>query len=96
MRLPQGSALKWGRGLSTTLDPLRTVEFRWRPGVRARRVAQGEGWSLHMPEESTFSYPAYPFNPYAINDAAPPGEALASVSASFTKARRRTFVLEVR
>ena len=33
-----------------------------------------------MPVTSTFEWPVYPFNPYAIDGAAPPENAIASVS----------------
>jgi len=47
-----------------------------------------------MPRPPT--YPIYPFNPYAINDAAPPELAVASVSSGFSAGRERTFILRVR
>ena len=96
MCLPAGGKLRWARS-STTLDPMRTVGFGWKEKDRAsRRVVSGKGWSLRMPGESAFSYPAYPFNPYAINDAAPPDYAAAAVSAGFREGRKRTFVFSVR
>jgi len=55
----------------------------------------GAGWSLRVPPGTNFSYPVYPFNPYAIDNAAPPGYAVATVRAVFEEAGIRDFELEI-
>ena len=95
MRLPEGQTLRW-RGDSTELDPLRTWGARALADDAAEtRILRGEGWELEMAPESLFAYPAYPFNPYAIDGAAPPAQAVACVTASFEHGRTRTFRLKV-
>ena len=102
LRVPAGAELAWSAAgtppvaASDQLDPLRTTGFSWRcgDGYTDRRL-RGPGWSLQMPEESACHWPAYPFNPYAINDAAPPEAALVAISAGFTAGRRRVFLLSV-
>lgn len=97
-----GSKLRWtavGKpkvDTSNELDPRRAIGVSWNKGdgYRNRRV-YGKGWTLDMPEESTLSYPVYPFNPYAIDDAAPPTDARMSLGTTFTTGRSRTFTLTV-
>lgn len=102
LRLAPGSQVSWAASGKTrvkgeaTLDPLRTVGCSWRPeGQHSKRTLKGEGWRLEMPTESAFAYPAYPFNPYAINDAAGAADAVGSVSAGFETGNERRFLLHV-
>lgn len=45
----------------------------------AERWITGEGWRVDMPQGSGVAWPVYPFNPYAIDNAAPPGQAVLRV-----------------
>lgn len=98
-----GSALRWtatGKprvDTTHTLDPRRAIGVSWSKGdgYSNRRVT-GEGWLLHMPEESNLAYPVYPFNPYAIDDVSPPHDARMALGATFKNDRTRCFTLEVK
>ena len=65
----------------TILDPLRTCELGW-PATSndSERWIRVGSWRLDLPPESDFVWPEYPFNPYAINNAPPPPEAIGIVS----------------
>jgi len=103
MRLKAGDSLAWqcsnpeGPRGQAELAALSETSIDW--GVaktREKRVVTGQGWSLEMPGESTFVWPVYPFNPYAIDNAAPASEAVAAVAAGFTEHSKRTFLLRIK
>lgn len=56
----------------------------------------GESWKLALPEGAEFIWPVYPFNPYAIDGAAPPEQAVARVETTLTPGGpAKTFLLEI-
>jgi len=95
MRLAEGTKLSWNNGGPAVLDPKRSLSLVWPADKRVGGAVAGRGWSLKMPAGSRFSYPVYPFNPYAIDNASPAEQAVAAVSTTLEGDRRRTFVLRV-
>ena len=99
MRLRPGAQLTWsGHPKGARVDPNATLGISWPQTSKGqRRIVQCRDWRLEMPAQSTLMWPVYPFNPYAINDAAPPQQAVAVVSVPLAKAgEQRSFVLTVR
>ena len=78
------------------LDPTRSIGTQWEPeaGNRGRCVQVG-CWRVRMPPESRFDYPVYPFNPYAIDNAADASQAVATFRTGFTGNHAREFTLEL-
>ena len=102
LRLPPDSPIGWtGAGKSKveanhTADPRRSIGVAWRPDDEfTKRTLAGKGWSIDMPSASSFHYPTYPFNPYAIDNAAGPNDALAVMVAELGMAGEQTFVIRV-
>jgi hypothetical protein len=95
--LPAGTKLRWKRNHSAVLDPMQALGAAWtEKDRRADCVLKGEGWTISVPPECALSYPAYPFNPYAINDASPTEYAAAVLNIGFMRGRRRKIVLRAR
>jgi len=102
MKLKPGSRLEWQSDGANEiqgkakLDVQSAASISWETSeAHKKRVIGGQGWSLTMPEESTFYWPIYPFNPYAVDNASPTSHAVAAVSASFVKDSKRTFLLKI-
>ncbi|MCE9591195.1 MAG: hypothetical protein K8S99_11800 [Planctomycetes bacterium] len=102
LRVPAGERVRWSSkgpqpaDASATIDPQRAVQFHWTPIQRHREcLLESRHWRLSMPIDSGMHYPAYPFNPYAINDAAPPAEAVVSIHARFDRVRIQRFLLRI-
>jgi len=59
-------------------DPQRTWGAGWdAEDASSERWVRGDGWRLDAPPGSKFTWPVYPFNPYAVNNASPPEAAVA-------------------
>ena len=102
MMLNPGNKIAWrsqGRNAvegDATLDAKTATEFQWGASAGHRkRLMIGEGWSLEMPEDTTFQWPVYPYNPYAADNAAPEAEAVGAVSIQFAESGKRRFVLRI-
>jgi hypothetical protein len=79
-----------------TLDPKAVWGAGWREDETAvERWVRGAGWRLLLPPGGHFRWPIYPFNPYAINDAAPDNQAMAYAGAALRPGMEKVFVLEV-
>lgn len=102
-RVAQGDRVRWRSGgrqpadSSTTIDPRHAVQFFWTPEHGYRDCTlEGKRWKLSMPLGSGMYYPAYPFNPYAIDNAAPAKDALMSLFAQLGPSRAAMFSLSLR
>jgi hypothetical protein len=103
LRIVPQEKVRWYAGGSTPVkvkniaDPTRAMAVSWAAGGRYKDPAvETRRWRLEMPVESDFSYPNYPFNPYAIDDASSPGAAIGAVRTGFIEGSSRTFVLTVK
>ena len=83
LRLPSGTTIESsGADGAFTVDARTAHELQWPASDKStKRWIKGEGWRLHLPAGSSFSWPVYPFNPYAIDNVAPREQAVARVSA---------------
>jgi hypothetical protein len=82
---------------TTSLDGLKTLELGWpaKDSTPERWVRVGR-LKLTLPVESEFTWPEYPANPYAINNAAGPEGAVAVVSTTLTAGGdAKTFLLSI-
>lgn len=102
LRLKEGDKICWSAKSKPPVkaehivDPRRSLGFYWNPDEHySSRMLSGNGWQLTMPNESSMKYPAYPFNPYAIDNAASPADAVVSISAGFLESLKRKFILEI-
>jgi len=97
MQLKPGGRLKWSTNRKgTVIDPLSRLFVEWSGRDEERTVSTGS-WTLAMAPGSSLEWPVYPFNPYAINDSAPPEQAVAAVSVPLKPSRSFTrFFLTVR
>lgn len=102
LRLKAGSAIRWSARAKLpvdrreTVDPRRAMAVWWDPaGGYRQRMLTGPGWTLEMPADSAFEYPVYPFNPYAIDNQAPPEDCVGVVSVDLQKQTRGRFLLRV-
>ncbi len=75
-KLHPGEALQTGAGGEFVLGSERLALS----AERAGGWVSHHGWRLHMPSESTFTWPVLPFNPYAKDGAAPLDEGVAVLS----------------
>ena len=79
------------------VDPLRNWGVSWNRADQGKTGwIKGDNFRLQMPTQSNIRWPIYPFNPYAINNAAPPEQAVAIVSTELTiDQKEKHFVLEI-
>lgn len=98
--MPEGEKLIWEAPegdvyREETLDPRRSLAVAWSEQIPGLHQVRMPGWRLEMPEESAFSYPAYPFNPYAIDGAAAVTDAMGGIMVWFDASASQRFLLHV-
>ena len=64
----------------TRVDPLRTWGQTWGEQDKGPRWFQTNAYRVQAPTGSSVEWPVYPFNPYVMNGAAPPGHAVARIA----------------
>ncbi|MFC1582080.1 hypothetical protein ACFL4W_00945, partial [Planctomycetota bacterium] len=75
------------------INPLESLDFSMRKGNDPDIMARD--WTLTMPVGSSFSWPVYPFNPYAIDDSASPDQAVAALSIPLKGAKKESFIITI-
>jgi hypothetical protein len=79
------------------VDPLRQWGRTWSEESTSPRWFQTNAFRVEVPPGSSVEWPSYPFNPYAIDGAAPPAEAAARVSTPLLPGSgEKRFVIRIR
>jgi len=96
VRLKPGEEIRTEGAAPSRIDPLGSWRLSLLPGASGTRWVASGKWRLHLPEDADFYWPVYPFNPYAINNTAPPEQALARAAVPIEPgAPPRVFRLEI-
>jgi hypothetical protein len=78
------------------ISPTEQVTASWPEGGRGPRWLEAGNLRVIVPAGAFLYWPQYPFNPYAIDGAAPAGDAAAHVGIALRRGRTRAkFVIEV-
>jgi len=79
------------------VDPLRTWGEAWAGNNRPPRWFETDAYRVEVPPGSAVAWPVYPFNPYAIDGAAPSSQATARVSARLKPGRgEQRFIIRMK
>ena len=97
MPFQPGSRLTNSKGSpATEANPLRVWARTWSEQDKGPRWFQTDACRVQVPTGSSVEWPVYPFNPYAINGAAPPDQAVARVATDVSPGEgAKRFVIKI-